>query len=120
MQKKHALSLSILFFLTAFSSSPTLAQSFRYFVNLNLKNGFYFLVDKDTLSPSYAVTVEDGYVTADVSDGDEFGCIGRGCDAQMSKYAGKNSYAYINPVQLMRETPDGKRVVLSWFKDLDY
>ena len=79
-------------------------------------NGWYGVLESGTLSPDYAITVEDNMVTGDYSD-DEYGCLGRGCDHYAS--SGKNEYIIFNEKQIIRKTPNGNKTVLTWFKGLD-
>lgn len=80
-------------------------------------NGYYGILESGTLSPDYAITVDGNMVTGDYSEADEYGCMGRGCDHYAS--SGKNKYIMFNEKQIIRETPNGDKTVLTWFKGLD-
>jgi len=81
-------------------------------------NGFYGVLESGTLSPDYAITVEDNMVTSDTTEADEYGCLGaRGCDYYST--SGKNEYIIFNEKQIIRKTPSGSKTVLTWYKDLD-
>jgi hypothetical protein len=80
-------------------------------------NGFYGVLESGTFSPPYAISVRDGFVTSDSTEADSYGCLGLGCDHYSS--SGNNKYSVFNERQIIRETPDGKTVVLTWYKNLD-
>ena len=94
---------------------------FRCKIGAGALDGWYFVVSRDTIEPTYAITVEDGNVTGDFSE-DKFGfsCMGRHCnESEMHSYAGRNEYKTLNAKQISRLTPNGEQHVLTWYKPLD-
>ena len=95
------------------------APAFRVFVGGGLKSGWYFVVSRSQgYHSSYIVVVENGYVTADYSEADNYGYAGQDSGEVMYKYAGKNKYSLLNREQILRKTPDGRSVALTWYKNL--
>lgn len=98
----------------ALSGNPAWAQ---------FRDGYYFYVTgENRFTPQYSIRVIGGRILSDSSDHDDYGfCIENpyfGCD----RYGGsigtnRNSYRSINQNQILRITPDGKSVVLTWYKN---
>jgi hypothetical protein len=63
--------------------------------------------------PNHGLLVEGGKVVADFSF-DDFGCLGRMCDFE--RLVRINKYTQINDKQILRITPAGSRVVVTWYK----
>ena len=64
--------------------------------------------------PDHGLLIKGGRVVADFSF-DQFGCMGRGC--KFESLIQNNRYEPINPTQILRTTPDGKKVVVTWYKN---
>ncbi len=104
----------------------TVAAPIFNVVDRRLRDGEYY-DSVEYLSPTYSITVKDGKVIDDASE-DGFGCswneFGLRCSAKRNKdfrnfllsLAKKNDYMFINKSQILRLTPDGKKVVLTWYK----
>ena len=87
--------------------------------NAQFKDGYYSDLRVDGSStgvgePDYGLLVEGGRVVADFSL-DDYGCMGRGCDFESIIL--KNQYKSVNGTQMLRTTPDGKAVVVTWYKN---
>ena len=83
------------------------------------KDGYYSDLRVDGSStgvgePDHGLLVKGGQVVADYSF-DQFGCMGRGCD--FKNLIQRNRYQSINATQILRTTPNGKKVVVTWYKN---
>jgi len=83
------------------------------------KDGYYSDLRVDGSStrvgePDHGLLVKAGQVVADFSF-DQFGCMGRGCD--FKTLIQRNLYQSINATQILRTTPNGKKVVVTWYKN---
>ena len=87
--------------------------------NAQFKDGYYSDLRVDGSStgigePDHGLLVEGGRVVADFSF-DNYGCMGRGCDFE--SLIKKNTYKSVNNTQILRVTPNGKSVVVTWYKN---
>ena len=90
---------------------------FRCKLQEKVQDGFYGVLHSGTLSPNYAIRVKNNVVIGDYTDIDDYGCGTRGCDPYIS--SGNNEYIVFNERQIIRKTPAGTKVVLTWYKALD-
>ena len=90
---------------------------FRCKLKESAQDGYYGVLHSGTLSPNYAIRVKNNMVIGDYTDIDDYGCMGRGCNQYAS--SGNNEYIVFNERQIIRKTPTGEKVVLTWYKALN-
>lgn len=116
-------------------SHRSIAKPLGLFVSSQLRDGYYFVVEKGQTESTYSLTIKDGYINYDGTY-DNYGCptIKSGvllkdkCTIDKPPYSpvpnkvikalSKNKYIVINSTQVMRITPNGSKTVLTWFKRL--
>jgi len=87
--------------------------------NAQFKDGYYSDLRVNGSStgvgePDYGLLVEGGRIVADFSF-DDYGCMGRGCNFE--SLIQRNTYEPVNELQILRKTPDGKAIVVTWYKN---
>lgn len=78
------------------------------------KDGYYF-EGGNGFEPDHGILVEGGRVTFDMSY-DKFGCSGTDEECGSGSHMRNTVYKSISTSQILRKTPDGKSVVLTWNK----
>jgi len=103
---------------TAITVNPASAQMMHK-LSEKVRDGYYFFVDKryDSNIPPYGIKVKNSIVISDHSD-DKYGCTGVEC-SKITSISRHTKYVIINSTQILRETPDKKKVILTWFKPLE-
>lgn len=87
------------------------------------RDGWYFYVTGENMfAPMYSIHVVGGLILQDTSDRDDYDfCVENPyflCRRGGGSFGvNRNSYMHINRNQILRITPDGKKVVLTWYKN---
>jgi len=77
---------------------------------------YYGDTDKSNSYPEFAISVENGKVIEDYSE-DSFGCISARGGCNYEELIKNNNYSLIDPMTILRVTPDRTKALLIWTKD---
>ena len=91
---------------------------FRCELKGKVLDGWYGICISCKYNPQYFISVMNNKVVTDGSNDDPYHCSGIRQFYSCAK-ALKNEYVVFNDKQIIRKTPDGKKVVLTWYKGLD-